>query len=312
MEVKIKNLKDLSKQKERLAPGHRMCPGCGAAITARMVMHATETDIVVSNATGCLEVSTSIYPYNSWRVPWIHNAFENAAATLTGVETAFRALKKKGKMKKDIKFLAFGGDGGTYDIGLQSLSASLERGHDFVYVCYDNEAYMNTGIQRSSATPYGASTKTDPAGTVRAGKQEFKKDLMEVVAGHSIPYLAQASPHNWMDLMKKAKKAFDTKGPAFLLILSPCVPGWGYPNNKTIDIAKLAVDTNFWPLYEVEDGRYILNYDPKDRVKPIMEWLKSQNRFKHLLLPKNSGMIQTIQDHVDKKMNYLRMRSSEK
>jgi len=311
-EIKIKNLKELSKQKERLAPGHRMCPGCGAAIIARMIMHSTESEIVVANATGCLEVSTTIYPYTSWRVPWIHNAFENAAATLSGVETAFRSLKKKNKTKKDIKFLAFGGDGGTYDIGLQSLSAALERGHDFVYVCYDNEAYMNTGIQRSSATPYGASTKTDPAGKVRPGKLEFKKDLMEVVAGHGIPYLAQASPHNWADLMKKAKKAFETPGPAFLLILSPCIPGWGMPNNKTIEIAKLAVDTNFWPLYEIENGKYTLNYDPKDKAKPIIEWLKSQNRFKHLLLPKNSDMIQTIQDHADKKMDYIRMRASEK
>lgn len=310
VDFKIKPLKELSKQNERLAPGHRMCPGCGASIIARAVMHSTESEIVVANATGCLEVSTSIYPYTSWKVPWIHNAFENAAATLTGVESAYSALKKKGKIKKDIKFLAFGGDGGTYDIGLQSLSASLERGHDFVYVCYDNEAYMNTGVQRSSATPFGASTKTDPAGTVRQGKQEFKKDLMEVVAAHGIPYLAQASPHNWSDLVKKAKKAFDTPGPAFLLVLSPCVPGWGYPSNKSLEIAKLAIDTNFWPLYEIENGKYTLNGEPKN-PKPILEWLQSQSRFKHLLNPGNEDMVKKIQEHVDKKLAYIKMRVNE-
>lgn len=310
-EVKVGSLKDMSSKFERLAPGHRMCPGCGAGIIARMVMHATDSEIVVSNATGCLEVSTTIYPYTSWRVPWIHNAFENAAATISGVETAFRALKKKGKMKKDIKFLTFGGDGGTYDIGLQSLSGALERGHDFVYVCYDNEAYMNTGIQRSSATPFGASTKTDPDGVVRAGKQEFKKDIMEIVAGHHIPYVAQASPHNWADLIKKAKKAFETPGPAFLNIISPCIPGWGMPADKTIDFAKLAVMTNFWPLYEIENGKYILNYDPKDKALPMIEWLKSQGRFKHLLKPENKHMIDKIQEQTDKKMNWLRMRVKE-
>lgn len=154
------NIRELALEGERLAPGHRLCPGCGLPIIVRAVMRGTKDPIVVSNATGCLEVSTTIYPYTAWNVPWIHNAFENAAATISGAEAAYKVLKKKGKIQKEIKFLAFGGDGGTYDIGLQSLSGALERGHDFVYVCVDNEGYMNTGIQRSSSTPYGAWTNT--------------------------------------------------------------------------------------------------------------------------------------------------------
>ena len=302
----MKNLKELSKQKERLAPGHRLCPGCAASIIARLVMHATEDDIVVANATGCLEVSTTIYPYTAWKVPWIHNAFENAAATLSGIETAYRVLKKKGKIKKNIKFLAFGGDGGTYDIGLQSLSGTLERGHDIVYVCYDNEAYMNTGVQRSSATPRGANTKTCPVGKVGQGKQEYKKDLTEVVANHSIPYVAQASPSNWADLLRKAEKAFNTSGPAFINVISPCVPGWGYNSEDTLQVAKLAVETCFWPLYEVENGMYVINYDPKERRKPLVEWLKTQSRFAHLMLPRNKELLGELQAHVDRKWERLK------
>ncbi|MBN2457858.1 pyruvate ferredoxin oxidoreductase [Candidatus Woesearchaeota archaeon] len=302
------NLKELSKKPERLAPGHRMCPGCAATIIARIVMKGTENPLVVSCATGCLEVSTTIYPYTAWRVPWIHNAFENAAATLSGVETAYNVLKKKGKINKDIKFLAFGGDGGTYDIGLQSLSGTLERGHDVVYVCYDNEAYMNTGVQRSGSTPFSANTKTTPAGKVKQGKEEFKKDLTAVVAGHHIPYVAQASPHNYMDLLRKAEKAFNTKGPAFINVISPCVPGWGYPMNKTLEIAKLAVETCFWPLYEIENDEWKLNYDPKDKKKPITDWIKEQARFKHLFKPENEHLIEKIQSHVDKEWDALKKR----
>lgn len=304
----MKSLKEMSKSEWKLASGHRMCPGCAAPIIAKMVMASTDKELVVSNATGCLEVSTTIYPYTSWKVPWIHNAFENAAATLSGVETAFRVLKKKGKIAqdKDIKFLAFGGDGGTYDIGFQSLSGTLERGHDVVYVCYDNEAYMNTGVQRSSATPKGADTKTTPKGEFSEGKTQFKKDLTEVVVNHGIPYVAQCSISNWSDLLKKSEKAFNTKGPAFLNILSPCVPGWGYKPEDTVEMAKLAVDTCFWPLYEVENGKYIINYDPKDKKKAIIEWLKSQARFSHLMLPKNSALVAEIQADVDKKWDRLK------
>ncbi|MFP4403424.1 MAG: thiamine pyrophosphate-dependent enzyme [Candidatus Woesearchaeota archaeon] len=304
------NLKELTKNPERISSGHRMCPGCIAPVVARMVLKATNNPVVVASATGCLEVSTTIYPYTSWKVPFIHNAFENCAATISGIETAFRVLKRQGKITKDIKFLAFGGDGGTYDIGLQSLSGALERGHDFVYVCYDNEAYMNTGIQRSSATPFGASTKTAPAGKMHLGKEEFKKDLMGIVTAHKIPYVAQASIHNWNDLLTKAKKAFETKGPSFLNILSPCVPGWGISMDCGVSISKIAVETCFWPLYEVINDEYKLNFDPNDKKLPIEEWLKPQMRFKHLFRPENKHLIEKIQNQVNKDWENLKKRCS--
>ncbi|MEW6227397.1 MAG: thiamine pyrophosphate-dependent enzyme, partial [Bacillota bacterium] len=191
------NLKDLTKKDELLCGGHRACAGCAAPIAVRQVLKAVDTDVVVGCATGCLEVTTTIYPFTSWKVPFIHSAFENSAATISGAEAAYRALKKKGKMTRDIQFIAFGGDGGTYDIGFQSLSGAMERGHDMVYICYDNEAYMNTGIQRSSATPKGASTTTSPAGRVMPGKTQFRKDLTAIMAAHNIPYAAQAVPSHW-------------------------------------------------------------------------------------------------------------------
>ena len=191
-----------------------MCAGCGAGIVARQILHGTTKDVVVVGATGCLEVTTTMFPETAWNVPYMHSAFENAAATLSGIETAYRLMKKRGKMKKEIKFVAFGGDGGTYDIGLQSLSGAVERGHNILYVCYDNEAYMNTGIQRSSATPFGASTTTDPAGRIRPGKLEQRKMITEIMAAHNIPYVAQTSMHNWNDVVSKAKKAFETEGPS--------------------------------------------------------------------------------------------------
>lgn len=293
------NLRELAKKEERLGPGHRMCPGCPQPMIVRLITKATDHPVVVANATGCLEVSTTIYPYSAWKVPWIHNAFENAAATMSGVETAYRALKKKGKIDKEIKFIAFGGDGGTYDIGLQSLSGALERGHNFVYVCLDNEGYMNTGIQRSSATPFGAWTNTSQVGKVLQGKQQFKKDLTAVVAGHHIPYVAQASPHNVPDLLMKAKKAFEVDGPAFINVLSPCVPGWKFRSDQSMEVAKVAVNSCFWPLYEIENGQWKLNYDPKDKKVPIMDWLKMQKRFRHLLLPKNQHIVKELQQHID-------------
>ncbi|MFH1399807.1 MAG: thiamine pyrophosphate-dependent enzyme [Candidatus Woesearchaeota archaeon] len=300
------NIKELSKLPERLGPGHRMCIGCGVPIAIREILLGTDKPVVVGNATGCLEVCTTIYPYTSWKVPFIHNAFENVAATMSGVETAYNVLKKSGKITKDIKFLAIGGDGGTYDIGLQSLSGMLERGHNVFYVCYDNEAYMNTGIQRSSATPFGADTKTAPAGKVKQGKTQFKKDLTKVVAAHNIPYVCQAAIHNYVDVIKKAQKAFATEGPAFMNILTPCQAGWVFPYNKTVEISKLAAQTCYWPLFEIENGRYTLNYDPKDKKLPITEWLKTQRRFSHLFSPQNKPLLDKIQKHVDQEWEKLK------
>ena len=446
------NIKELSARiPERLGPGHRLCAGCGASIAVRQVLMGTEDPVVAVCATGCLEVATTIYPYTAWKIPFMHNAFENSAATISGIETAYRALKKKGKIKKEIKFVAFGGDGGTYDIGLQALSGALERGHNFVYVCYDNEAYMNclslssliatkdglkkiteikegqeiyafdmktqqlvlkkcsgvfdngvkdvyelstlhhsikatsnhpflvaiqdsgdntsgitcqtktnvyiwktleqieigdevvtlkefnkdfeveevvskkyvrkeatldlrvegehnfiangivvhnTGIQRSGATPYGASTTTAPAGKVVPGKVQFRKDLTAIVAAHRIPYVAQGTISHWNDLVTKAQKAFSIEGPAFLNVLSMCHRGWRYPQENTIEVAKLAVETGFWPLIEVENGTWRFTYKPKER-KPIEEFLKVQGRFKHLFTEQNKHIIGEIQKEID-------------
>ncbi len=304
------NIKELSKLPERLGPGHRLCAGCGASIVVRQVlMGAGDSAVVAGCATGCLEVATTIYPFTAWNIPFIHNAFENSAATMSGVETAYKALKKQGKIKKDIKFIAFGGDGGTYDIGLQSLSGALERGHNFVYVCYDNGAYMNTGIQRSGATPTGASTTTAPAGKSSFGKPQLRKDLTAIVAAHRIPYAAQCSISNWNDLVTKSQKAFATEGPAFLNVLALCHRGWRYPQENGVAIAKIATDTCFWPLYEIENGKkYKINYKPKEK-RPITEWLKPQGRFKHLFKPENENIIKSIQDEIDAEWEYLIKRS---
>jgi len=301
--MNYKQLAEKLKQR-KLVPGHRSCSGCGFPQIVRAVLASTDKPIIASCATGCLEVTTTIYPFSSWNIPFIHSAFENSAATISGVEAAFRALKKKGKIKDDIKFVAFGGDGGTYDIGLQSLSGALERGHDFLYVCYDNNAYMNTGIQRSSATPFGASTTTSPAGKVIQGKEEFRKDFSKVCVAHNIPYVAQASVSNLIDLTNKAEKAFSIKGPKVLLVLQPCTLGWKYPPEKTVEIARLAVDTKFWPLYEGVDGKYKLTYKPSKEV-PVLEYIKTQGRFKHLLKPENKHIVEKIQAHVDSEWKKL-------
>ncbi|MBA7475894.1 Pyruvate synthase subunit PorB [subsurface metagenome] len=305
------SLKELSKKKELLTGGHRLCAGCGASIAVRQILSALDDPVVVGNATGCLEVATTIYPYTAWGVPFIHNAFENVAATISGAEAMFSSLKKQGKIDKKIKFIAFGGDGGTYDIGLQSLSGALERGHNFVYVCYDNEAYMNTGIQRSSATPRGAWTTTTPVGKVISGKTQYRKDLTAVVAAHHIPYVAQASIWRWNDLIEKSRKAFYTEGPAFLNVLSPCHRGWRYNMKDTIKITKLATQTNFWPLYEVEKGKWKLNYKPKER-RPIREWMEVQGRFSHLFRPENEHIIKEIQEEIDKNWEKLLAKCGEK
>ena len=295
------NLKELTHLEERLEGGHRLCAGCGASIAVRQVlMGAGEDPIVVGCATGCLEVSTTIYPYSSWNAPFIHNAFENSAATISGVEAAYNGLKRAGKIPEDkrIKFVAFGGDGGTYDIGLQSLSGAMERGHDMVYVCYDNGAYMNTGIQRSSATPKGAWATTSEVGSAIPGKTQRRKDLTAIMAAHNIPYVAQASISHWRDLVTKAEKAFAVEGPAFLNLFAPCPRGWRCPYNKSVEIAKLAVDTGFWPLYEVEDGEWRCTKRIRDR-KPITEFMELQGRFKHLFTPENADLLAEIQSDVD-------------
>lgn len=298
------NIYDLAKAPERLTGGHRLCSGCGAPICVRQVLSNIKEPVIAINATGCLEVSTTIYPYSAWRIPWIHSAFENAAATASGLIEAYNALRKKGKIKEKIIFVVFGGDGGTYDIGLQSLSGALERGHKFLYVCYNNEAYANTGDQRSGATPQGAATTTTPPGKISSGKAQRRKNLTEIVAAHEIPYAAQASIHLWNDVSAKVQKAVAIEGPSFINILSPCQLFWSYSPEKTVKMARLAVETNIWPLYEVENGEYKINYSPANPL-PIIEWLKSQGRFKHLLAPENQPIIEQIQEETDRQWKKL-------
>jgi pyruvate ferredoxin oxidoreductase beta subunit len=306
------NIKQLSHSEERLVEGHRLCAGCAEPIIARQVLMATDKPVVVANATGCFEVSTTIYPFSSWNVPWIHTAFENAPATMSGVEAAYNSLKRQGKLDQEVKFIAFGGDGATYDIGFQSLSGAIERGHDFLYVCFNNEAYMNTGIQRSGATQKGASTTTCPAGSCVPGKREFPKDLTRIIIAHDLPYAAQASPHNWKDLIEKSKKGIDTPGPAFINVISPCPRGWRHDGSQTIAMSKLAVETCVWPLYEYENGEWRLTGESlriaegSREKKPVSDWLSSQGRFKHLMKGKFTGVADEIQANVDKKWEQLK------
>ena len=309
------SLKEMLKKPERLAPGHRMCAGCGATIAVRAVLRALheEDRAVIANATGCLEVSSYMYPYTSWEDSYIHNAFENAGATLSGVEAAYRVLKRRGRLpeEENFKFIAFGGDGGTYDIGFQSLSGAMERGHDLVYVCYDNGAYMNTGIQRSSATPMYADTTTTPVGRVSDGKMQPRKDLAPIIAEHNVPYVAQTTMlRDFRDIHRKAEKAIYTEGAAFLNVLTPCPRGWRYDMAEIMEICRLAVETCYWPLYEVEEGRWRLSYEPKNKL-PIEEFLRLQGRFKHLFKPGNEDLIAQFQAEVDKRWEHLKYRCAE-
>lgn len=235
----------------------------------------------------------------------MHNAFENAGATLSGIETAYHALKKKGKISANYKFITFGGDGGTYDIGLQSLSGAMERNHDMVYVCYDNGAYMNTGIQRSSATPMFTDTTTTPVGKCSNGKMQNRKDLASIIANHDIPYVAQSTFIGTMkDLYEKSEKAIYTPGAAFLNIMSPCPRGWRYDTPDIMKICKLAVETCYWPLFEVVEGKWILNYEPKKKL-PIEDFLRPQGRFKHLFKPGNENLLVQYQEEVDRRWENL-------
>jgi pyruvate ferredoxin oxidoreductase beta subunit len=301
------NFKEIASRPDRLAPGHRLCAGCGAGIAVRNVLRSLhEGDkAVVGNATGCLEVSSYMYPYTAYQDSYIHNAFENAGATMSGVETAYRVLKKKGKIDESYKFITFGGDGGTYDIGFQSLSGAAERGHDFTYVCYDNGAYMNTGIQRSSATPMYADTTTTPTGSQSDGKPQPRKDLTQIMVAHNIPYVAQTTfIGNFKDLYLKSEKAIYTEGPAFLNIMAPCPRGWRYNTEDLMEICRLGVETCYWPLFEVVDGKWILNYEPKKKL-PVEDFLRPQGRFKHLFKKGNEHLLESFQNEVDKRWNEL-------
>jgi pyruvate ferredoxin oxidoreductase beta subunit len=288
--------------RELLAEGHRGCQGCGEALALRQVFKVAGPNTIVCSATGCMEIITSPYPETAWRIPWIHVAFENAAAVASGVESGIKILKKKGRYPHDgkINIIAIAGDGGTADIGLQALSGALERGHNFTYVCTDNEAYMNTGIQRSSATPYGASTTTSPKGKESIGQTTWKKNLPKIVAAHDIPYLATACPSYPLDLMNKTRKALDTEGPTYLHVLSPCPTGWRHDIDMAVEMGRLAVESGVFPLYEIEDGKLKMSMVMETR-KPVADYMKPQGRFRHL----KPEQIEEIQKRVDENYEAL-------
>tara|TARA_Y100000310_G_C20671309_1_gene810460 strand:- start:364 stop:1248 length:885 start_codon:yes stop_codon:yes gene_type:complete len=279
-------------EQELLAKGHNACSGCGENLGIRLALKAATKDTILVQNTSCGEVTTVAYPRTSYRIPYIHCLFENGAAVASGIETALKKLNKKTKV------LIFAGDGGTFDIGFQALSGAVERGHDFCYVCFDTAAYSNTGIQRSGATPKYADTTTSPVGNKILGKMEWKKPMPLILAAHNMPYVATASVAFPIDLYKKVKKGLEMKGPAYVQVFSPCVPGWKFPTSQTVNVARKAVETCINPLYEIENGNYKLNYKPAKKIN-VEEYLKLQGRFKHLFKTRNKLLIKEIQKHVD-------------
>ncbi|RLG18630.1 pyruvate synthase subunit beta [Nanoarchaeota archaeon] len=275
-------------EEEYLAPGHKACAGCPEAIIARLVTKAAGPNTVIVNSTSCLEVVSSQYPHNAWKLPWIHNAFENAAPTASGIAAAFK------KLGKDTNILVFMGDGAAYDIGFGALSGMFERRDPVTVVVLNNEAYMNTGIQRSSATEYGAWTTTTPVGSIIKGKRRWPKPLTDIAAAHGIPYVANASPAYAQDLFSKVKKGLQKK-PSLINVIAPCPVGWKFDPSLTIHVARLAVETGAWVLYEVDEGQFKITVDVQER-KPVSEYLKVQGRFKHL----SDDDVRTIQERIDK------------
>jgi pyruvate ferredoxin oxidoreductase beta subunit len=281
-------------KEEFAVPGHRACTGCAEILAVRLALKGFGRDTIISMATGCMEIVSSPLPTTDWTLPWIHVAFENCAAVASGVESALKVLRKKGKIPdKDVHVVAIAGDGGTMDIGLQSLSGALERYHKFTYICLDNEAYMNTGIQRSSGTPFGAMTTTSPPGKNSIGQSTWKKDMAKIAVAHNIPYVATACPSYPFDFLEKIKKAKMADGPSYLHVLSVCPTGWRTPTELSIRYGRLAVQTGVFPLYEVENGRYRLTYDPEP-LRPVTDYLKGQGRFRHL----TPDSISTIQKRI--------------
>jgi len=292
-------------KKEGFAPGHRACIGCGEALAVRLACKAIGPNVIVANATGCMEVVSSQFPYTSWCMPWIHTLFENTAAVASGIEAALKAMLRKGKRPdKGVKVVAMAGDGGTSDIGIQALSGAFERGHDLLYICFDNEAYMNTGIQRSSATPFGASTTTSPAGKKSIGQSTWKKNMPAIAAAHDIPYVATASPSYPFDLMDKVARGLAVDGPAYVHILSVCPTGWRSAPDLSVRIGRLAVETGIFPLYEIEDGRYKLSLDLPE-LRPIQDYFTLQGRFRHL----SETTLLEIQDRVNKEYARIKERA---
>lgn len=300
--------KEIATKPDLFLSGHRACAGCAPVTVLRLIMKATRGPTIVTQATGCMEIVGSIYPYTSWAIPWLHTAFENAAANASGIEAAIKIMRKKGKIKDEhVDVIALAGDGGTCDIGLQALSGAVERGHDFLFVLYDNEGYMNTGIQRSSSTPIGASTTTTPAGSVIPGKLEKKKPITDIMLAHEIEYVATATPYYWKDLITKVRKGLEVNGPAFLHVFAPCPRGWRSDPAKSMEYSKLAVETCVFPIWEAVNGKRQLSIPSKvislapQKKKPVKDYLQGQGRYRHLFTPKYSNVLDEIQRATDER-----------
>lgn len=308
---KIKNLKEFSTSADRFEGANLLCPGCAHSIIVREILNATNDDLILSSSTGCLEVCTAVYPYTSWDASWIHIGFENGSTAIAGAEAMYKALKRKNRLKqpdRSTKFVAFGGDGASFDIGFQWISGCMERGHDMMYVVLDNEVYANTGGQRSSATPIGASATTSPAGRKSYGEKQNKKDIVSIMAAHDIPYSAQVAPNKWKDMVKKIQHGLEVEGPVFINAMSPCTTEWKFDPKDTMLISDLATDSLVFPLYEIINGHELnITYRPKHKV-PVEEYLAAQGRFKHLFKDEYKHMIKEWQERVDAYWDYLQRR----
>lgn len=289
-------MKKENKNKKFLCPGHNACAGCGELSAAQAVMRGLNDKVIIANATGCLEVTTTSYPQSAWGLPWIHSLFENPASVASGI---LAALKQKGD--KEAKVIVQAGDGATYDIGLGLISGMWEREENIVYICFDTEAYSNTGIQSSGATPYGANTTTSPSGQNSIGSSTHKKDMLGIALAHGLKYVAQSTAAFPDDITNKVKKALTVLGPSYIQILCPCIPGWKINYDEAIMIARLAVKTGLYPLLEYVDGSLAKSSIPSSFSKiPVSEYLKSQGRFKHLK-ERDINMIQELADKNIKK-----------
>jgi len=296
------NVKKKEIEEDLFVSGHRACHGCGMALSVRHILKATGKDVIVVTPTGCLETFTSPYGYSPWRVPWIHHVFENGPSIASGVAAA---LKAQGR--DHVRVLVIGGDGSTFDIGFGALSGMLERGDDVLYVCVDNGAYMNTGGQRSGASPMFSSTTTDPAGRRSLGKLEMKKDLPGIIAAHGIPYVATASPAYFKDLEKKVKKAMQYHGPRYIQIDTPCPTVWGFPPDQTLEVGRLGVQTGLVPLFEMENGTITSVHKIRKRI-PVEAYLKTQKRFRHLFSSdEGHRAMEKIQAHADRNAAKFRL-----
>jgi len=308
---KVKNLKEFSTSADRFEGANLLCPGCAHSIIVREVLNASNDDLILAASTGCLEVCTAVYPYTSWDASWIHIGFENGSTAVAGAEAMYKALKRKGRLKqpdREPKFVAFGGDGASYDIGFQWISGCFERGHNMMYVVLDNEVYANTGGQRSSSTPIGASTTTAPAGRVSYGEKMNKKDMLAIMAAHGSPYVAQVAPNKWKDMVQKIQRGLATEGPVFINAMSACTTEWKFLPEDTIAISDLATDSLVFPLYEIVNGTQLnITYRPKN-VIPVKDYLGAQGRFKHLFKPENAHVLEEWQKRVDAKWDYLQRR----